>query len=146
MKNRIFMTIPKLLVDTRRMLVDAHKVQKCKVWTLGFQTHNFACNLGKNSLNYSNLNLHAFLHFLKNAKFFEENMQNSWKFAEIYQFWIFKISASFDANYMINCAFESSRSIPCNFALCEHLRASREHLRAFFIHNASNIWKKSDFL
>ena len=63
MKKRIFMTIPKLLVDARRMLVDAHKVQKCKIWTLSFQTHNFACNLGKNSLNYSNLNLHAFLHF-----------------------------------------------------------------------------------
>ena len=73
------MTIPKLLVDARRMLVDAHKVKNAKYgpWGLGFQTHNFACNLGKNSLNYSNLNLHAFLHFLKNAKFFEENMQNS---------------------------------------------------------------------
>ena len=65
MKKRIFMTIPKLLVDARRVLMDAHKVQKYKLWTLGFQTHNFACILHQNSRKYANFNSRTFLHFLR---------------------------------------------------------------------------------
>ena len=59
-----------MLADAHKMLVDAHKVQKCKVWVKGFPTHNFACILDKNSLKYVEFNPRAFFAFLQKSKKF----------------------------------------------------------------------------
>ena len=68
-KNRIFPNIfgilpSKMLAEAREMLVDAHKVQKCKIWVKRFQTHNLSCKLHENSLRYANLKNHNFSWFL----------------------------------------------------------------------------------
>ena len=85
----IKMYFTSMLVDARKMLVDAHKVQKCKVWIKGFPTHNFACILDKNSSKYVEFNLRALFAFLQNWKFLAEKMQKWWNFIG-FQIYIFK--------------------------------------------------------
>ena len=64
-----------MLVDALKMLVDAHKMPKCKIWIKGFPTHNFACNFDENSLKYVESNLRAFFAFLQNCKFSAKIME-----------------------------------------------------------------------
>ena len=52
------MRVSKMLADAREMLVDANKMQKCKIWVKGFQTHNLSYILDANSLSYVNLKIH----------------------------------------------------------------------------------------
>ena len=47
----------KVLVDARRMLADARKVLRWKVWVKGFSTHTLSCILDKNSLRNLNLKI-----------------------------------------------------------------------------------------
>ena len=126
-ENAIFsqkMYFTSMLADARKMLADAHKVQKCKVWIKGFQTHNFAlnfaCILDKNSSKYVEFNLRAFFAFLQNWKFCAKKNAKMMKF---HWFSNLNFSAKFHRNDMVNCAFESPWFILCIFALCEHLRA-----------------------
>ena len=57
------MRVSKMLTDAREVLVDAHKVQKCKIWVKGFQTHNLSYILDENSLSYANLKIHKISSF-----------------------------------------------------------------------------------
>ena len=90
MKKCIFLSIVHVLVDARKMLVDAHKMQKCKVWVKGFPTHNFACILDKNSPKYVQFNSRAIFAFLQKSKISKRKHAKFMKKHE--NLWIFKFA------------------------------------------------------
>ena len=90
MKNHTFNSIIHVHVDAREMLVDAHKVQKCKVWIKGFPTHNFSCILDKNLLKYVQFNLQVFFAFLQKSTISERKYAKFMKKHE--KSWIFKFA------------------------------------------------------